>query len=216
MDRTHIPGILAMAIIVLASNILVQFVVGDWLPWLGGFLTWGAFTYPLAFLVTDLMNRLYGPKAARQVVIVGFIVGIFCSLVGTQIIGEFGPLVTFRVALGSGLAFLMAQLIDVQIFDRLRTGRWWSAPLASTIIGSSVDTAIFFTIAFAGFLNGIDPEHLPLWAQDTVPILGFGADAPLWISLAIADWMVKITLALLALVPFRLIVQRRAPEKELA
>ena len=216
MDRTHIPGILAMAVIVLASNILVQFVVGDWLPWLGGFLTWGAFTYPLAFLVTDLMNRFYGPRAARQVVIVGFIVGIFCSLVGTQIVGEFGPLVTFRVALGSGLAFLTAQLIDVQIFDRLRTGKWWSAPLASTIIGSSVDTAIFFTIAFAAFLNGMDPEHLPLWAQDAVPLLGFGPETPLWVSLAVADWMVKLTLALLALVPFKMIVQRRIRRNTMA
>ncbi|MEM8591165.1 MAG: queuosine precursor transporter [Pseudomonadota bacterium] len=216
MDRTHIPGILAMAIIVLASNILVQFVVGDWMPWLGGFLTWGAFTYPLAFLVTDLMNRFYGPRAARQVVVVGFIVGIFCSLVGTQVMGEFGPLVTFRVALGSGVAFLTAQLIDVQIFDRLRSGSWWSAPLASTIIGSSVDTAIFFTIAFSAGLNGLEPENLPIWAQEGVPLLGLGAETPLWISLAIADWMVKLTLALIALVPFRFIVQRRIKEEGLA
>lgn len=205
-----------MAMIVLASNILVQFVVGDWLPWLGGFLTWGAFTYPLAFLVTDLMNRFYGPAAARQVVIVGFIVGIFCSLVGTQIMGEFGPLVTFRVALGSGIAFLTAQLIDVQIFDRLRAKSWWSAPLASTIIGSSVDTAIFFTIAFSGMLNGLEPDNLPLWAQDPVPILGFGPAEPLWVSLAFADWMVKITLAIIALLPFRFLVRRRAEKRELA
>lgn len=209
MDRTHIPGILAMAIIVLASNILVQFLFGNW-------LTWGAFTYPLAFLVTDLMNRFYGPRAARQVVVVGFIVGIFCSLVGTQIIGEFGPLVTFRVALGSGLAFLTAQLIDVQIFDRLRDGRWWSAPLASTIIGSSIDTAIFFSIAFSAGLNGLEPENMPLWAQDAVPLLGMGAELPLWVSLAVADWGVKLTLALIALVPFRLIVQRRAIESRVA
>ncbi|MEM6729170.1 MAG: queuosine precursor transporter [Pseudomonadota bacterium] len=210
MDRTHIPGILAMAAIVLASNILVQIVIEDY------FLTWGAFTYPLAFLVTDLMNRFYGPRAARQVVIVGFIVGIFCSLVGTQIVGEFGPLVTFRVALGSGLAFLTAQLIDVQIFDRLRGGKWWRAPLASTLIGSTVDTAIFFTIAFAGFLNGLEPENMPLWAQDGVPLLGMGAVVPLWVSLAIAEWGVKLTLALLALVPFKLIVARRSDERELA
>ncbi|MEM9437889.1 MAG: queuosine precursor transporter [Pseudomonadota bacterium] len=214
MDRTHIPGILAMAAIVLASNILVQFVVGDGLPWIGAFLTWGAFTYPLAFLVTDLMNRFYGPKAARQVVIVGFIVGIFCSLVGTQIMGEFGPLVSFRVALGSGLAFLTAQLIDVQIFDRLRGGNWWRAPLASTIIGSSVDTAIFFTIAFSAFLNGMEPENVPLWAQEGVPLLGLGEVMPLWVSLALADWAVKLTLALIALIPFKLIVQSRRREEE--
>ncbi|MEO1795421.1 MAG: queuosine precursor transporter [Pseudomonadota bacterium] len=202
MDRTHIPGILAMALIVLASNILVQFLFGNW-------LTWGAFTYPLAFLVTDLMNRFYGPKAARQVVVVGFIVGIFCSLVGTQIMGEFGPLVTFRVALGSGLAFLTAQLIDVAVFDRLRGGTWWRAPLASTLIGSTVDTAIFFTIAFSATLNGIEPDNMPTWAQDVLPMLGFGPELPLWVSLAVADWGVKLSLALIALVPFRLIVQRK-------
>ncbi|MEO0485448.1 MAG: queuosine precursor transporter [Pseudomonadota bacterium] len=221
MDRTHIPGILAMALIVLASNILVQFLFGNW-------LTWGAFTYPLAFLVTDLMNRLYGPKAARQVVVVGFIVGIFCSLVGTQILRSdflalFGvisdeayPLVTFRVALGSGLAFLTAQLIDVQIFDRLRDGRWWRAPLWSTLIGSTVDTAIFFTIAFSAVLNGLEPENIPGWAQDGVPLLGMGPEVALWVSLAVADWGVKLTLALIALVPFRLIVRRRAEARELA
>ncbi|MEL7301202.1 MAG: queuosine precursor transporter [Pseudomonadota bacterium] len=209
MDRSHIPGILAMAAIVLASNILVQFLFGNW-------LTWGAFTYPLAFLVTDLMNRFYGPRAARQVVIVGFIVGIFCSLVGTQIMGEFGPLVTFRVALGSGLAFLTAQLVDVAVFDRLRDGRWWRAPLASTLIGSTVDTAIFFTIAFSALLNGMEPDNMPVWAQEVLPLLGFGPEAPLWVSLAVADWGVKLSLAMIALVPFRLIVQRRAASQETA
>ncbi|MEM1101298.1 MAG: queuosine precursor transporter [Pseudomonadota bacterium] len=209
MDRSHIPGILAMATIVLASNILVQFLFGNW-------LTWGAFTYPLAFLVTDLMNRFYGPRAARQVVIVGFIVGIFCSLVGTQIMGEFGPLVTFRVALGSGLAFLTAQLVDVAVFDRLRDGRWWRAPLASTLIGSTVDTAIFFTIAFSALLNGMEPDNMPVWAQEVLPLLGFGPEAPLWVSLAVADWGVKLSLAMIALVPFRLIVQRRAATQETA
>ncbi|MCH2077448.1 MAG: queuosine precursor transporter [Rhodobacteraceae bacterium] len=209
MDRTHIPGILAMAAIVLASNILVQFLFGNW-------LTWGAFTYPLAFLVTDLMNRFYGPRAARQVVVVGFIVGIFCSLVGTQIMGEFGPLVTFRVALGSGLAFLTAQLIDVQIFDRLRGGKWWRAPLASTLIGSAVDTAIFFTVAFSAMLNGLEPDNMPTWAQDAVPLLGMGGDTPLWVSLAVADFGVKLSLALIALVPFRFIVRRYVRNAEVA
>ena len=135
MTRAHLPGILAMALIVLASNILVQFLFGKW-------LTWGAFTYPLAFLVTDIMNRLYGPGPARTVVLVGFIVGVFCSLVGTQIIGEFGPLVTFRIAVGSGLAFLTAQLLDVGIFSALRKGSWWRAPLASTLVGSTVDLGV--------------------------------------------------------------------------
>lgn len=190
-----------MAAIVLASNILVQFLFGQW-------LTWGAFTYPLAFLVTDVMNRVYGAKAARQVILVGFIVGVFCSLVGTQIMGEFGPLVTFRIALASGLAFLAAQLIDVAIFNRLRDGQWWRAPLASTVVGSSVDTAIFFTIAFSAGLSWLEPENDVAWANEVLPLLGAGAEVPLWVSLAVADFMVKLTIALLALVPFRIIVAR--------
>ena len=115
MTRTYLPGILAMAAIVVASNILVQFLYGNW-------LTWGAFTYPLAFLVTDVMNRVYGTAAARRVVLVGFVVGIICSLIGTQIMGEFGPLVTVRIAVASGLAFLIAQMIDVGIFTSI--ARW--------------------------------------------------------------------------------------------
>ncbi len=190
-----------MAAIVVASNILVQFLFGQW-------LTWGAFTYPLAFLVTDLMNRLYGPGPARQVVLAGFVVGVFCSLVGTQIMGEFGPLVTFRIAIGSGLAFLTAQLLDVAIFDRLREGNWWKAPLASTLIGSSVDTALFFTIAFSGSLSFIEPENDVSWAGEVLPMLGMGPEAPLWVSLAFADWLVKLALALVALIPFRMIVSR--------
>ena len=201
MNRSHIPGILAMATIVLASNILVQFLFGNW-------LTWGAFTYPLAFLVTDLMNRLYGPGPARKVVFAGFVVGVFCSLIGTQIMGEFGPLVTLRIAMASGIAFLTAQLLDVAIFDRLRTGAWWRAPLASTLIGATVDTALFFSIAFSGALVFLEPANDVSWAGEMLPMLGAGPIAPLWVSLAVADWMVKIALALIALVPFRLIVLR--------
>ena len=118
MTRAHLPGIIAMAIIVLASNILVQFLFGNW-------LTWGAFTYPLAFLVTDIMNRVYGVVAARTVVFTGFLVGLACSLIGTQIVGEFGPLVTLRIALGSGIAFLTAQLLDIRIFSLFRQKKWW-------------------------------------------------------------------------------------------
>ncbi len=196
MTRAHLPGIIAMAIIVLASNILVQFLFGDW-------LTWGAFTYPLAFLVTDIMNRVYGAGPARTVVFVGFIVGLFCSLVGTQIMGEFGPLVTFRIAIGSGLAFLTAQLLDVGIFSALRNGTWWKAPLLSTIVGSSVDTALFFTIAFSASLTVLEPGNDVSWANEAVPLLGVGPVAPLWVSLAVADWAVKLSLALIALAPFR-------------
>jgi queuosine precursor transporter len=201
MTRAHIPGILAMAAIVLASNILVQFLFGQW-------LTWGAFTYPLAFLVNDLMNRLYGPAAARKVVWAGFATGVACSLVGTQIVGEFGPLVTLRIAMGSGIAFLTAQLLDVAIFDRLREGRWWRAPLASTLVGSTVDTALFFTIAFSATLTFLEPGNDVSWAGEVLPLLGTGPEVPLWVSLAVADWTVKLALALMALIPFRLIVKR--------
>ncbi|MEP4194499.1 MAG: queuosine precursor transporter [Aliishimia sp.] len=203
MTRAHLPGVFAMAAIVLASNILVQKLFGQW-------LTWGAFTYPLAFLVTDVMNRVYGAGPARTVVFVGFIVGVLCSLVGTQIMGEFGPLVTFRIAIGSGTAFLVAQLLDVGIFSALRKGAWWKAPLASTIIGSSLDTALFFFIAFSQTLTVLDPSSDVSWAGEVIPLLGVGFLAPLWVSLAVADWAVKLSLALIALVPFRLITDRMA------
>lgn len=201
MNRSHLPGILAMAAVVVASNILVQFLFGQW-------LTWGAFTYPIAFLITDVMNRVYGAGPARRVVFAGFVVGVICSLIGTQIIGEFGPLVTLRIAIGSGLAFLTAQLLDVSIFSALREGKWWRAPLASTLVGSSVDTAIFFTIAFSGALTWVEPGNDISWAGEMLPLLGAGPMAPLWVSLAVADWLVKLSLALLALVPFRMIVTR--------
>ncbi|WP_424966329.1 queuosine precursor transporter [Dinoroseobacter sp. S375] len=204
MTRIHLPGILAMAAIVVASNILVQFLFGQW-------LTWGAFTYPLAFLVTDLMNRIYGSAAARRVVVIGFAVGVLCSLIGSQIHGEFGPLVTLRIAIGSGLAFLTAQLVDIAVFDKLRSGAWWRAPLASTLVGSSLDTAIFFTIAFSASLTMIEPGNDVSWAAEALPLLGVGPVVPLWVSLAVADWMVKLSLALLALIPFRLILRQVRP-----
>ncbi len=200
-----LPGIIAMAAIVVASNILVQHLFGQW-------LTWGAFTYPLAFLVTDVMNRVYGVAAARKVVIAGFVVGVACSLIGTQIIGEFGPLVTLRIAIGSGVAFLTAQLLDVAIFDRLRGGAWWRAPLASTLIGSSVDTVLFFSIAFSAAFTYIEPLNDVSWAGEVLPLLGVGPAVPLWVSLALADWLVKLSLAMLALVPFRAIVTRISPD----
>jgi uncharacterized integral membrane protein (TIGR00697 family) len=159
-------------------------------------------------LVTDIMNRDYGVAAARRVVFAGFVTGVICSLIGTQIMGEFGPLVTLRIALGSGLAFLVAQLMDVAIFDRLRAGAWWRAPVVSTLVGSSLDTALFFTIAFSASLSFLEPANDVSWAGDILPILGHGPEAPLWVSLAIADWLVKLALALIALVPFRLITRK--------
>lgn len=198
-----LPGIIAMAAIVVVSNILVQFLILD------GLLTWGAFTYPFAFLVTDVMNRVYGAAIARRVVFAGFVTGVICSLIGSQIIGEFGPLVPLRIAVASGIAFLTAQLLDVAIFDRLRTGKWWRAPLASTVVGSAVDTALFFTIAFAGFVSfGGQADEAVAWALDPAPFLLVGPEMPLWITLAVADWGVKLLIAFVALIPFRVIVSK--------
>ncbi|MFN4155965.1 MAG: queuosine precursor transporter [Paracoccaceae bacterium] len=201
MMQKLLPGIVAMAATVVASNILVQFLFGQW-------LTWGAFTYPIAFLITDLTNRLYGAQAARRVVFTGFAVGVACSLIGTQIMGEFGPLVTLRIAIASGVAFLSAQLLDVAVFDRFRVGAWWRAPLVSTLIGSSVDTALFFSIAFSTTLAGLEPGNDVAWANEVLPLLGLGPEVPLWVSLAVADWCVKLVLALVALLPFRLLVRK--------
>jgi uncharacterized integral membrane protein (TIGR00697 family) len=207
--QRYIPGIIAMAAIVVASNILVQFLFGQW-------LTWGAFTYPLAFLVTDIMNRVYGAQAARRVVFAGFVTGVICSLIGTQIMlqgdGYTYPAVTWRIAIGSGFAFLTAQLLDVAVFNRLREGTWWRAPVVSSLIGSSVDTALFFTIAFSATLTFIEPGNDVSWAGEMLPLLGAGPVSPLWVSLAFADWMVKLALALLALVPFRIIVGKMVPQ----
>ncbi|TRW98592.1 queuosine precursor transporter [Paracoccus sp. M683] len=190
----HLPGIIAMAAIVVASNILVQYQLGNW-------LTYGALSYPIAFLVTDVMNRVYGAAAARRVVLAGFVVGVICSLIAAGL-----DATTLRIAIASGTAFLVAQLLDVAVFDRLRQGRWWRAPLASTLVGSFVDTALFFSIAFSASLSFIDPADDVSWANELLPLVGTGPEAPLWASLAFADWLCKLALALLALVPFRLIV----------
>jgi queuosine precursor transporter len=162
-----VGAVAAMTLIVVASNILVQYPVNDW-------LTWGAFTYPLAFLVTDLANRRLGPAAARRVVYVGFALAVLCSAV----------LATPRIALASGTAFLVAQLLDVFVFDRLRRGIWWRAPLVSSVLGSTIDTVLFFTLAFAA-------TGLP------------------WIGWAIGDLAVKFAVALVMLIPFRLLMGGR-------
>lgn len=201
--RILLPGVLAMAMIVVASNVLVQFPLGT-------FLTWGAISYPFAFLVTDLTNRLQGPAAARKVVLVGFVVGILCSFVGTRIVGEFGPLVTLRIALGSGLAFLSAQLLDIAVFNQLRQGNWWKAPLVSTLVSSTLDTVIFFTVAFSAALVMLEPGNDVSWATGPAPLLGLGPEAPFWVSLAVGDWLVKLLMALVALLPFRLAIAKLA------
>ena len=196
-----LPGILAMALIVLVSNILVQFPVGQW-------LTWGAFTYPFAFLVTEMVNRFHGPAAARRVVLAGFATGLACSVVGTQITGEFGQLVTLRVAIASGTAFLTAQLMDVAVFDRLRRAEWWRAPFVASFLGSTLDTVIFFTLAFSVQFTFLEPANDVAWAAQPMALLGLGPDVPFWVSLGVADWIVKILIDVFALLPFRLAISK--------
>ncbi|MDA7427730.1 queuosine precursor transporter [Primorskyibacter aestuariivivens] len=216
MNRTHLPGILAMAAIVVASNILVQFLILD------GLLTWGAFTYPLAFLVTDVMNRVYGAGPARKVVFAGFVTGVACSLIGSQIMlqgdGYTYAAVPLRIAVASGFAFLVAQMTDIAVFNRFREGRWWRAPLVSTLVGSALDTALFFTIAFSASVTffGPDADAAINWAWEAVPFMLTGPEAPLWVTLAFADWLVKLSIALIALIPFRAIVARLSENRALA
>lgn len=197
-----LPGIIAMAIVVVASNILVQHLLGNW-------LTWGALTYPVAFLVTDIMNRVYGPTAARKVVFAGFLTGVACSIIAAGM-----DKTTLRIAIASGAAFLTAQLLDIAVFNRLRRVNWWLPPLAATVVGSVFDTAIFFMLAFSTALIGFFPNEDVSWANEMVPLLGHGSMQPLWVSLAVADWSVKMLQAIVALIPFRIIVgnliERRA------
>ncbi|MBW7920495.1 MAG: queuosine precursor transporter [Rubellimicrobium sp.] len=194
-----------MTVIVVASNILVQFLLWD------GLLTWGAFTYPFAFLVTEIVNRLYGTAAARRVVLAGFATGIACSLVGTQVMLEFGPAVTLRVAVASATAFLCSQTSDILIFNRLRRQVWWLAPLVASAASSVVDTAAFFATAFSGALGLFFPagaNAAVAWAQEATPLLTLGPQMPMWVSLGLADLGVKLVIAMVALLPFRLVVAR--------
>lgn len=187
------PAMLAMAAIVLASNVLVQFRLGDW-------LTWGALTYPVAFLITDTTNRILGVRAARRVVFAGFVAGILSSLIAAGL-----DKTTLRIAAASAVAYLAGQLLDVTVFDALRgRSQWWKAPLVSSVAGSAVDTVLFFSIAFAA---GLPPDANTGWANEAAPLLGTGGMAPLWVSLALADWWCKLALALLTLAPFRLLVR---------
>ncbi len=195
--KTLLPAILAMAAIVVASNILVLHPLGNW-------LTYGALTYPLSFLVNDITNRLHGPGAARRVVLAGFVAGLICSLVAAQ----FPGLTTLRIAMGSLTAFLVGQLLDITIFGQFRRAVWWRAPLISTLVGSTLDSVIFFTIAFAGTLIFLEPGNDVSWATANAPLLGMGPPMPFWISLAVADWCVKFAIAVFGLLPFRLIVAK--------
>jgi queuosine precursor transporter len=192
MSRTSAlwPFVAAMAAVVAASNFLVQFPFAHF--GLQDLLTWGAFTYPVAFLVTDLTNRRFGPKAARRVVYAGFAIAVVLSV----------WLASPRIAIASGSAFLVAQLIDVAVFDRLRQARWWKAPLVSSVIGSVVDTVIFFSLAFAArfaFLDtGFGREDGSLGFA--VPFMG--GEVPLWVSLAIGDFCVKMLVGVAMLAPY--------------
>ena len=165
-----------MGVVVLSSNYLVQFPIKYY--GLEEILTYGAFTYPIAFLITDLANRSYGKFIARKIVYIGFAIGVSFTLLFST---NFTDLISVRIAIGSGTAFLVAQLIDVQIFDKLRKKSWFVAPLTSSFIGSTVDTFLFFSISF------------------------YGTGIP-WITLSLGDLMIKIFVALIMLIPFRLLL----------
>lgn len=196
-------AILAMASVVVASNYLVQFPVHGVLGGinLADLLTWGAFTYPAAFLVTDLTNRRFGVNAARLVVLSGFVVAVVLSV----------WLATPRIAIASGSAFLVAQLLDVTIFDRLRRATWWKAPIVSSLIGSVVDTVLFFGLAFAALFSATLGYH-DEFATEVAPLFGvLASEAPRWISWALGDFSVKILVSLLLLAPYRVLMALIAP-----
>ena len=165
-----------MGVVVLSSNYLVQFPIKYY--GLEEILTYGAFSYPIAFLITDLANRSYGKLVARKIVYVGFAIGISFTLIFST---NFADLISVRIAIGSGTAFLVAQLLDVQIFDQLRKRKWFIAPLTSSLIGSTIDTFLFFSISF--YATGIP-----------------------WVTLSLGDLAVKILVALVMLIPFRLLL----------
>lgn len=211
-----LPFVAAMALVVVASNVLVQFPVQGQLGGLNlaDLLTWGAFTYPFAFLVTDLANRRYGPAVARRIVLVGFMVAVLCSIVVPPLLYRLG-LIEFetaadrlvRIAAASGTAFLVGQLLDVAVFNRLRRQSWWRAPVLSSLSSSVVDTAVFFSIAFAAAFAFVGPDDG--FALENAPLLGLLAvEAPRWVSWALGDLGVKLVMALLALIPYRLIAAR--------
>jgi hypothetical protein len=184
---------LLMAAIVVASNFFVQFPLSGTLFGikLGDLLTWGAFTYPVAFLVTDLTNRQFGPSIARRVVLAGFVVGVGVSFWTAM------P----RIAVASGTAFLFGQLLDISVFNRLRRQTWWHAPLAGSLVGSAIDTALFFSLAFAPAFSVLGPNEP--FAIEWAPILGvLSTEAPRWTSWALGDLGVKILVGIVMLLPY--------------
>lgn len=192
-QRYTLVYVALMTLVVVASNFLVQFPVQGMLGSinLADLLTWGAFTYPFAFLVTDLTNRQYGPRIARLVVAAGFVVGVALSWYLSQ------P----RIAIASGSAFLLGQLLDISVFNRLRRQSWWHAPLAGSMLGSILDTVLFFSFAFAPAFSVLGPNDD--FAIGMAPVLGvMTAEAPRWISWALGDLSVKVLFALVLLMPY--------------
>ena len=181
MNRLFLVLSFIMGVVVLISNYLVQFPIQHYD--LEKILTYGAFSYPVAFLITDLANRSYGKIVARKIVYIGFAIGISFTLLFST---NFADLISVRIAIGSGVAFLVAQLLDVQIFDNLRKKKWYIAPLTSSIIGSTVDTFLFFSISF--YATGVP-----------------------WVTLLLGDLIVKVLVALIMLIPFRLLLKTFKP-----
>ena len=183
MSKSFLLLSFLMGVVVLSSNYLVQFPINYY--GLNEILTYGAFSYPIAFLITDLANRSYGKRVARKIVYFGFVLGIgFTVLFST----DFADLISIRIAIGSGIAFLTAQLLDVQIFDRLRKKEWFVAPLTSSMIGSTIDTFLFFSISF------------------------YGTGVP-WVTLSLGDLIVNVIVALIMFIPFRLLLKTLKPIK---
>jgi len=181
MSKLFITLSILMGVVVLSSNYLVQFPINYY--GLSEILTYGAFSYPVAFLITDLANRFYGKFVARKIVYFGFFIGIIFTLLFST---DFADLISIRIAIGSGVAFITAQLLDIQIFDRLREKKWFIAPLTSSFIGSTVDTFLFFSIAF--YATGVP-----------------------WITLSLGDLAVKLFVSLLMLIPFKILLKISKP-----
>ncbi len=181
MNRLFLLLSFMMGVVVLTSNYLVQFPIKHY--GLEEILTYGALSYPIAFLITDLANRSYGKEVARKIVYIGFALGVSFTLLFST---NFADLISIRIAIGSGTAFLVAQLLDVQIFDNLRKKTWYIAPLTSSIFGSTVDTFLFFSISF--YATGVP-----------------------WITLSLGDLTIKVLITLLMLIPFRLLLKKFRP-----
>jgi uncharacterized integral membrane protein (TIGR00697 family) len=212
----YLPFVIAMALVVVASNVLVQFPMQGTVGGLqlADILTWGAFTYPFSFLVTDLANRRYGPRVARRIVLVGFTLAVICSIVIPPLLFRAG-LTEFetaanrlvRIAAASGAAFLTAQLLDVTVFNWLRRQSWWRAPIFGTLVGSVFDTAVFFSVAFSAAFAFVGPSDS--FALESAPLMGaLPVEAMRWVSWALGDFSVKLLIAVFALIPYRLIAAR--------